>query len=206
VEVIEFITFCLLTFWLGFLTLAGLIFFLLPPPLPPHSFFPVASIRPLGLLFIGLVGAYSIWSAMYGAMPVCIRGCTLRLPSPRLTGAQIVVASCEWFIGAFILSLLLPPNSLPYLHLLGLFLVAHLAGLASQVPGGLGVFESVIIALLPPHIPLEIAAASLILYRCIHNVLPLVTASVLFATREALYGGRSFREKLRMHRPKNTTA
>lgn len=182
-EVIQFVSFCLLTFWLGFLSLAGIVFVLLPPPMPPQLGLPSHIVQPLGLLFLLAIVWYFFLSS-WRRTPISIRGCQLSVPSARLTSAQILIASCEWLIGTMILYLLLPGQPLSYLHLLGLFLVAHLAGLASQVPGGLGVFEGVVLGLLPPGIPLHAAAASLLIYRCIHNLLPLTLASAIFAIRE----------------------
>ena len=49
--------------------------------------------------------------------------------------------------------------------LLGLFLFAQLSGLVSQVPGGLGVFETVIVLLLSSRIPVSNILASLLVYR-----------------------------------------
>ena len=57
------------------------------------------------------------------------------------------------------LYVLLPPSALPFLQFLGTFLVAILLGMASHVPGGLGVFEGLMVLLLKPYLTSGRAAA-----------------------------------------------
>ena len=61
--------------------------------------------------------------------------------------------------------------------LLGMYLLAQLAGLASQVPGGLGVFETVFLLLVGDIIPAEALLGSLLVYRMIYYLLPLVLSA-----------------------------
>ena len=51
------------------------------------------------------------------------------------------------------LYVLLPPGAVPFLAFLGAFLAAILLGMASHVPGGLGVFEGLMVLLLKPYLP-----------------------------------------------------
>ena len=49
--------------------------------------------------------------------------------------------------------MLLPPGRVPFLALLGAFLASQLLGLASHVPGGMGVFEGLMVLFLKPFLP-----------------------------------------------------
>jgi phosphatidylglycerol lysyltransferase len=58
--------------------------------------------------------------------------------------------------------------------------------MASQIPGGLGVFESVIVLLLSPALPASSIFGSLLAYRAIYYLVPLALAVVLLGTDEIL--------------------
>ena len=55
----------------------------------------------------------------------------------------------------------------------GIYLLAQLAGIISNVPGGLGVFETILILLLSPPIPSASLLGALLAYRGIYYFLPL---------------------------------
>ena len=65
-----------------------------------------------------------------------------------------------------------------------------MAGILSHVPGGVGVFETVVLAALPATIPVETAAAALLLFRLIYFILPFVLALAVLALYEALFALR----------------
>ena len=62
-----------------------------------------------------------------------------------------------------------------------MFLLAQVAGIVSQVPGGLGVVETVLLLLLSPTLPAASVAGALVAYRAIYYLLPLSIATVLLA-------------------------
>ncbi|MBI3990080.1 MAG: UPF0104 family protein [candidate division NC10 bacterium] len=155
VEITNVVAFCGLTFWLGFFTLGGMVFLLEPLVIPASLNLPFASVRPLGVIFLVPVGGYVLWSALR-KRPLKIREWEFALPSPRLSFVQIVVASLDWALVGSILYVLLPPTAtLSYPGFLGIFLQAQIVGLVSHVPGGLGVFETVMLLLLSPTFPAD---------------------------------------------------
>jgi phosphatidylglycerol lysyltransferase len=188
VEVTSIVAFCGLTFWFGFFTLGGIVFLLDPPSVPASLHLPLASIRSLGVIFLLPVAGYLLWGVVRKG-PLKIRGWEFPLPSFQLSLAQLAVSSLDWATAAGVLYFLLPPAAtLSYLGFLGIFLLAQVAGLVSQVPGGLGVFETVMLLLLSPTFPASVVLGSLLVYRGTYYVLPLIIAAVLFATRELLVG------------------
>ena len=60
--------------------------------------------------------------------------------------------SVDWALAGAVLYVLLPAGSVPFLAFLGAFLAAILVGMASHVPGGLGVFDGLLVVLLKPYL------------------------------------------------------
>jgi len=59
-----------------------------------------------------------------------------------MAAGQVALASMDLTLAARVLFVLLPSDpSLSFLHLFSIYLLAVVAGVASQVPGGLGVFD-----------------------------------------------------------------
>jgi uncharacterized protein (TIRG00374 family) len=90
------------------------------------------------------------------------------------------------------LFVLLPQTQgLAFPAVLGFFLLAQIAGMVSQIPGGLGVYETVMILLLKPFLPASTVLSSLLAYRAIYYLIPLILATVLQGTYEALQRRKS---------------
>jgi phosphatidylglycerol lysyltransferase len=180
------IAFCGITFWLGFLTTAGAVFVAEPLALPPSLHLPVASARPIGVLFLLIVAGLAAIS-ITRREPLRMRGLEFPLPGPRLLAAQLLVGCLDWAMAGGVLYLLLPAGSgLTYAGFLGVFLLAQIIGVVSQVPGGLGVFETVMLLLLSPLLPAAAVLGSLLAFRIVYYVLPLAAAAVLLGTHELL--------------------
>jgi uncharacterized membrane protein YbhN (UPF0104 family) len=83
-----------------------------------------------------------------------------------------------------VLYALLPESAdLSFLLFVGVYVLAVLAGLASSVPAGLGVFESVLLLLLK-HVPPDQLLGAVLAYRFLLELVPLFVAMVLFASYE----------------------
>jgi uncharacterized membrane protein YbhN (UPF0104 family) len=65
------------------------------------------------------------------------------------------------------------------------YLLGQMAGLVAQVPGGLGVFEAVMLWGLTPALSTAAVLIALVAYRLIYFLLPLGLASVLWGVHEA---------------------
>jgi phosphatidylglycerol lysyltransferase len=185
-EITKVVVFCSLTLWLGFLTLGGIVFLFEPMVIPKALHLPFVSVRPIGIIFIFLVGVYLLWS-LFRKRPFKILNWEFPLPSLRIFLVQIAVSSLDWALAGTILYVLLPSTpELSYSGFLGIYLLAQTAGLVSQVPGGLGVFETVILLLLTPYLPASAIFGSLLAYRGIYYLLPLALATVMLGAHEIL--------------------
>jgi phosphatidylglycerol lysyltransferase len=140
---------------------------------------------PVGWLFIGVAVAYVILVAVW-RVPVRVRG--FSVPSPRvpLAIAQLTVSAVDWTLAAGVLYVLLPPSPATFVNVLAAFLLAQLLGLASHIPGGIGVFEGLIVFGLSPFLTPAQLVPALVVYRAIYYVLPLSVALVGLVVDEAL--------------------
>jgi uncharacterized membrane protein YbhN (UPF0104 family) len=153
VQIAVVVAFCALTLWLGTLAVGGVAFLLEPMVIPASLHLPFTSLRPVGIVCQVLVGAYVSWS-MWRKTPITVRGWEFSVPSVPLSLCQIALSCADWALAAGVCYALLPASpGLSYPAFLGLFLLAQVAGLVSQVPGGLGVLETVLLLLLSPTPP-----------------------------------------------------
>jgi phosphatidylglycerol lysyltransferase len=175
-EIAQAISFAGATFIIGMIAVAGFVFVLEPTSTIQLLRLPFSSLKPVGALCLVLVAGYLVLSAT--------RHTNFRffdwefpVPSARLAAAQLLVAVVDWTAAGAVLYVLLPPGyHLSFLPVLGVFLLAQFAGILSHVPGGLGVFEAIVVLLLKPYLPAASIVGSLLAYRAIYYLLPLVVA------------------------------
>ena len=185
-EIAKIVVFTTLTLWLGLFSIGGIIFTLRPLPLPGWVSLPFHSTRPLGFLLL-LPPTLYLAAAAWKKTPWRLGRHELLLPDFKSALVQVVIASLDWALAAAVLYALLPPwANVNFPLVLGAFLLGQIAGLISQVPGGLGVFESCLIFLLTPRIPAPTLFAALVAYRLVYYAAPLAVASALLGVRETI--------------------
>ncbi|MGQ0658216.1 MAG: bifunctional lysylphosphatidylglycerol flippase/synthetase MprF [Chromatiales bacterium] len=108
----------------------------------------------------------------------------LRVPAGPETLVQLFVSVVDIVCAGACLYVLLDASGLPFLVFLSVYVVALLGGAVSQVPGGLGVFETVMILGLRNRVAAETLTAAIIAYRGIYHLLPLVLAVAILAAHE----------------------
>lgn len=182
---------------LGLLTTGGLAFISTPGQV---NFLSLAfSLTPLGVLLLLPIIAYVAWGA-FGRADFHGRGrWRIRRPSLGLALEQIAVSSLDWLLAGTVLFFLMPHSMhVSYSGLLGVYLVAQTAAVLSHIPGGVGVFEAIVLALLTAPGEGRIASptlaasvvASLFVYRVIYYLLPLCGAIALSGIAEAMRSRR----------------
>lgn len=172
-------------FWLGFFFLSGISFVIDPLPLPQSLHLPLTTVLPLGILFLVLVAAFFILS--WRRLRPGLGRWRITPPIPKRSAVLTAIAAADWLFTGCVLIVLLPP--LPGHSLIGLlaiFLLAQIVGAGSQVPGGLGVFESVFLVLLAPGVEAPAVVGALVAYRAIYYLLPLLAAALTLALRQVL--------------------
>ncbi|MEH1930959.1 lysylphosphatidylglycerol synthase domain-containing protein [Nostoc sp.] len=180
----QVIAFANFTFWLGMFAVAGLLFLINPLKIPTQLHLPFATVRPIGMIFLLLVATYLLGS-IFIQQPLIIQGQEFRFPSFKISLAQIAISSFDWILAAAVLYVVLPTNiSLSYLDFLGIYLLAMFAGVVSNVPGGLGVFETIILLILSDKVSAAAVLGSMLVYRGIYYFLPLLLAAGLLGIYE----------------------
>src|SRR6478672_11406128 len=129
--------------------------------------------------------------------PIRLFGYRLHLPRPRTAVAQILLSVADLSLVAAVLYSCLPhASSVGYPHVLAVFVLAFVAGLISHVPGGLGVFDAVVLVGLSTRLPADQILAGLLAFRVVYHLIPLVSAGALFGAVEVLAARRRFAQSL----------
>ena len=166
-----------LTFWLGLSTLSGITFLINPFQLPDTLPIQTMAMQYLGIFALILVGTYLYFC--WKRKSLKIRGKTFRFPKLITSLGQIAVFSLDWALAAAVLYCLIPSYAdKSYLQFFSIYLVAMAASIMSNIPGGIGVFETVIIFLLPESIFKPDILSSLLVYRSIRFLIPLAIALI----------------------------
>ena len=184
------VAFSSLTYGLGGLALGGTILFFEPEAIPfVGSHVPAWGTYLIGAALLGLVAAYISASRLVGH--IRLFGHEIDLPGWRMAILQVTLAAVDVGVTAAIFYALLPDlPGLTYARFVGIYLASYTAGLATNVPGGLGVFDGAMLLGLSPFMqPPEIIGA-IVVFRLYYYIIPLFLAGGLFAGNEMLLRGR----------------
>ena len=169
---------------MGLFSIGSILFLKEPLAIPRLLDIPFISVRPLGIIFLIIILAYLFFTVVR-QKPLIIGKWVIPNLSPQLAIGQLIVSSLDWSLAAMVFYILLKTSvSLSYPTFFGIFILAQVAGLASNVPGGLGVFETVMILLLAPFIESEELLGTLLIYRGIYYFIPLGIAILLLGKYE----------------------
>ncbi len=136
-----------------------------------------------GCVLLGAVAVY-LWLACTRHEPLRFHKLQIPVPTARLAVAQIAVAGTDLLCAAGVLYVLLPPQATAsFPAFFGAYLIAIAAGIISNVPGGVGVFESVLLFLLRS-MPAGHLLGALLAYRIIYYFVPFGVALALLGGHE----------------------
>jgi phosphatidylglycerol lysyltransferase len=185
-DIARIIAFASATMWIGFMVLAGSTFLVDPPFLPDSVHFLGITARPVGGLLLALALAYYVWCSRSGALKERPLGSVLP-PGLGVGLRQTLLSMADWLCSAAVLFVLLPAGSgLAFLPFLAAYLLAQVLGLLSSIPGGLGVFEIVLLLAVPDRAMDSAFVASLLAFRGVYYVVPLITAAGSLGVFEVL--------------------
>jgi phosphatidylglycerol lysyltransferase len=205
-DVVKISLFLTLTYFLGILTL-GLGSSLLLPKFLPHSLKISHMINLLTIICTICLGGYWITVAFW-KKPLTFKGLEFRLPSASMTLGQTLIAALDIILSALVLWMfLLGHVKISFMAFLLVFILAQFSGIISQVPGGIGVFESTFLWLMSAihsthyhHLSL---IGALFLFRIVYYFLPLIFAGGGLLSYEAfsrrktlLEGSKAFKRLL----------
>src|ERR1700734_3250758 len=136
-----------------------------------------------GVVLLGAVAAY-LWLVCTRHEPLQIRNFVIPVPKPRVAFAQVAVACADLMCAAGVLYVLLPQHGqISFAAFAGVYLIAIAAGVISNVPGGIGVFEAVLLLLLQS-VAKDRLLGALLAYRAIYYFAPFAVALALLGAHE----------------------
>ncbi len=183
-EVAQILAFNAIHFWMGLFLLAGLTCFMNPVSAAQAFDVDIVHAYIAGLSFLLPIAAYLIATTIRRS-PVRILSWEIPVPTTGVTLTGLLIAGVDWFLAGATLYCVLPPvGPEAFPQVLSAFLIAMAAGVLTHVPGGIGVFETVIIVSLRDVYPGPSILSALILFRVIYYLVPFALAVVLFGATE----------------------
>ena len=193
-QIAKTVAFCSLTFALGGMVLGGAILFVEPESVPFFGqYLPHIALYGVGLGLWLIVLGYVTLSRIVGH--VTMFGHTIELPGWRMAIVQVILATVDVAVTATIFYALLPhAEGLTWLIFLGVYVASYTAGLAANLPGGIGVFDTAMLFGLEPYVSAPRIVGAILVFRLFYYVIPLFLAGFMFAGNEIiLRGGGLFR-------------
>jgi phosphatidylglycerol lysyltransferase len=185
-EIARAMGFAGLTVWLGAVALAGTAMVADPETLSGLTRLTPVALRAIGVVLLAAVAGY-LGFALSRRRPVAAFGWQLDPPPPALAVEQLLVSGLDWVLAALVLYVLLPATpGLTFPAFVGAFVLAQMAGLASHLPGGLGVFETLIVLQLRGFADSGAVLGALVAFRAVYYLVPFLLGLLLLVVSEAL--------------------
>ncbi|KRB51509.1 hypothetical protein ASE04_10655 [Rhizobium sp. Root708] len=176
-EVARVIVFCGATVGIGLASLCGIVFVSNSQAAAALIGLPAAGVVALGVGCLVAIGCYLLMTLMIRA-PLAVWRWRFKMPSFPLAVGQIVVGTLNFMAVAACLQQLLGADA-DFMETATAFVLANVAVLLTHVPGGLGVLEATVTALIP-----SASIGALVAFRVIYFVIPLLFGLVSFALSE----------------------
>ncbi|MFI7858783.1 lysylphosphatidylglycerol synthase domain-containing protein [Pseudomonas promysalinigenes] len=176
------LTLGLLTNWMGYMLLAGGVFALGLVELPGNWAVGTGGLRLIGVLLLAIAIGYLLACGLAKKRTWRWRDHEVTLPSLRLALCQVALGASNWAVMALLIYWLLPGEHF-FPSILGILLISCVAGVVAHIPAGLGVLETVFLALLHGQGQGSLIAA-LLGYRTLYYLIPLVVALMTYLLLE----------------------
>ena len=177
------VSMAMLTNWLGYKLLAGLLFLIHPLQLPPDWHMGNHGLQWVGALLVAISIGYIAACVYWGDHTWNWRGHEIYLPPVKMALLQYAISMINWSLMAAIIYVLLG-QQIAFVDVLTVLLIGAIAGVIAHVPAGLGVFEFVFVALLSHVVGREELIGALLGYRALYYIVPLIIAAVLYLAME----------------------
>ncbi|MDD2715874.1 MAG: bifunctional lysylphosphatidylglycerol flippase/synthetase MprF [Candidatus Wallbacteria bacterium] len=178
--------FNMLTLALGICGLGALTFSFGNEAIPGSLGIPAVLYRSIGfLLFLSCLAFILVF--LRRVRKLSVSGIEMELPSSGTSLIQLLLGVMDLTIAGSVLFVLLPAGSEIHLtEFLSIFLLSTFSGIVSTVPGGLGVFELVMVKSLSGYFPAQILMGSILAFRGIYYLIPLTAGLLSLAANELL--------------------
>jgi len=184
-DIIKMLTFSGFTYFLGFAAVEIIGYFLVSPGVLDQSSTGVsAGMNGLFIVCASLILAYYAMTIAFCDKSIRTGQIKFKIPSIGTALVQTMLGMLDALCAGMVLFFCIRPyvsaSVMPFGMFIGLFVVAMVAGVFSQVPGGIGVFESIFMAALPDTVDKASIFGALLAFRIIYYVLPLIGVGGLF--------------------------
>jgi uncharacterized membrane protein YbhN (UPF0104 family) len=172
------------SFMAGVFVLLGAVLLLHPWDLPlfGHAVAPWV-LQSIGIMLWGLIIVYI--SLAHGTKPLTILGMNIPRPGFIVAGAQVLLSCLDIGTACGILYVVLPTvHGLKYAHVLAFYMAGFAGGLLSGLPGGVGVFDSLLLLGMAGYMDPAAAVGAILLFRVLYYLTPAGLAGVIFAVHE----------------------
>jgi len=184
-DIVKILTYNGFTYFLGCVAVITFGYFLVPHSMFSESAFASVGLHGLFIFCVASLGAYFAMTQLFRNKTIKIGELHFQIPTTRAAFYQVIVGILDSvFAGLVLYFCLIPFVDIPFGVFIGLFVIAQVAGVFSQVPGGIGVFESIFLLALPGDVSRASVFGALLAYRIIYYVLPLMGAGGLFLIYE----------------------
>ncbi|HEY6527991.1 MAG TPA: lysylphosphatidylglycerol synthase domain-containing protein [Cellvibrionaceae bacterium] len=144
---------------------------------------PALLLKILAVLFLTTLGLWGVLG--HKLQGLILFGKTLPLhPGHRFLTLQLVVSCLDIAASGFALWILLPAGAVSFELFIVFFAIAITLGVLSHVPGGLGVFEALMLLGIGKDVGPEALTAALLVFRGLYYLLPLLLALLLIGLEE----------------------
>jgi len=183
-EITQLIVFLTMTFGIGASGLLGTALLVMPASQTAVLKLPPAALTAAGFTLLAVPVLY-VAAALLRREPLRVGDWRIAMPGPAVALSQVVVSVADLMFASLTFYVLLDPIlDIGYFPFLGIYLLAMGAGVLSNVPGGIGVFEAVVVAALP-QLDTSALLGTMIVYRLIYYVAPLTLALLFLIAHES---------------------
>lgn len=184
-DIVKMLTFSGLTYFLGCAAIVIIGFFLIPDDVLSNTGGANVGLGALFIFCLGVLLAYFGMTVFFHDRQIKVGQLIFRIPQPKTAFLQTLLGITDSVLAGMVLYFcLIPFWNISFGTYIGLFVIAQTTGVFSQVPGGIGVFETIFLLALPDNIDKATVFGALLVYRIIYYVLPLLGAGGLFVIYE----------------------
>ena len=180
-DIVKMLTISGFTYFLGCAAIVVIGYFLIPADVFEQSSGANIGLSTLFLFCLAAIIAYFAITVVFRKKSIKIGKLQFDVPSTKMAILQMLLGIVDGILAGLVLYFcLIPFWDIPFGTYIGLFVVAQTTGVFSQVPGGIGVFESIFLIALPDSVDKAAVFGALLTYRIIYYVLPLIGVGGLF--------------------------
>ena len=180
-DILKMLTISGFTYFLGASAIVVIGYFLIPREIFDNSVGLSMGLNTLFIFCTAMLLTYFAVTVIFHKKSIKIGQIKFQIPSTRMALTQTILGITDSVLAGLVLYFcMIPFVNIPFGIFIGLFVIAQTTGVFSQVPGGIGVFETVFLVALPDTIDKANIFGALLAYRIIYYVLPLIGVGGLF--------------------------